>query len=127
MKNAKFWLVQIAMVAIVSFVLGSPVLAGGKGIDNGTASASGLANASNMAGGDGGEGVDGRGHAGSHSSGGGNAGGNSGGGNNSGGDGEGEPSCSEATGPGACTNEVDCLEVFGGIGAFWDGASCNTF
>ena len=28
MKNAKFWLVQIAMVAIVSLVFGSPVFAG---------------------------------------------------------------------------------------------------
>ena len=39
MKNAKFWLVQIAMVAIVSLVFGSPVFAGppdhalGKGVE----------------------------------------------------------------------------------------------
>ena len=31
MKNVKFWLAQIAMVAIVSLVLGSPVLAGPDG------------------------------------------------------------------------------------------------
>ena len=28
MKNIKFWLVQIAMVALVSLIFGSPVLAG---------------------------------------------------------------------------------------------------
>jgi hypothetical protein len=28
MKNVKFWLVQIAMVALVSLIFGSPVLAG---------------------------------------------------------------------------------------------------
>jgi hypothetical protein len=35
MKTAKFWLVQIVMVAIVSLVLGSPVFAGPDGDPSG--------------------------------------------------------------------------------------------
>lgn len=44
MKNAKFWLAQIAMIAIVSLVLGSPAFAGPpnntKGVDTKNANAS---------------------------------------------------------------------------------------
>jgi len=59
MKNAKFWLVQIAMVAIVSLVFGSPVFAGPpdhakgeKGVEmkNANASEQGKANANAKAG-----------------------------------------------------------------------------
>ncbi len=34
MKNVKFWLAQIAMVAIISLVFGSPVFAEGHGFDD---------------------------------------------------------------------------------------------
>ena len=70
MNKAKLWLAQIALVAIVGLVFGSPALAG---VDNGNASDNGIANASKKAKGEGGEST--RGHVGSHSSGGGQGGG----------------------------------------------------
>jgi hypothetical protein len=79
MNKAKYWLVQIALVAIVGLVLGSPVIAGGV---NDHASDTGKANASLKAGGGGGE--DTRGNGGNHNSGGNT--GNNGGGNSSGDD-----------------------------------------
>jgi hypothetical protein len=116
MKNAKFWLIQIAMVAIISLIAGSPVLAGPSqaAMDNANDNASFLIGNSNTSA-----------NSGGGNAGGGNAGGK-GGGNDSGGDGEVEPSCSEATGADACTNAVDCFEVFGGI---WDdfNSTCGTY
>lgn len=50
MNKAKFWLVQIALVAIVGLVLSSPALAGG--VNNGHASDTGMENASVKAGGE---------------------------------------------------------------------------
>jgi len=102
MTKAKFWLVQIALVAIVGLVFGSQALAGG--VNNGNASDNGIANASTKAGGEGG--VNSRGHLGSHSSGGGK--GSKGGGEPQGEEtntGTTDPVCSQ-TSPSECTSST---------------------
>jgi hypothetical protein len=120
MNKVKFYLMQVTLVVIVSLILGSPVLAKGKGVQNGNASESGVANASTTAGGDGGEN---RGHAGSHSSGGGNGGKPNDDGSGTGDDtGTNEPVCLSGDTSG-CT-----AETCGPAGGFWgDDSVCYFF
>ena len=115
MTKAKFWLVQIALVAIVGLVFGSQALAGG--VNNGNASDNGIANASTKAGGEGG--VNSRGHLGSHSSGGGK-------GSNDGGKPQGEETDTGTTGTGTtdpvCSqaSSSECTSVTcGSAGGTW--------